>query len=185
MASGYSPPVDPAIGPGDVRPRHLERPPGDRLREPAPPVRARPDLVRGLALGAAMGILVALGAGLLRSVLDVTLGLLAVAAAGGWAVGAAVRRGAWAGMAHRASTAPEVLGLLLGACTWVVAMLMAWLVAMAILPGSARSLIDRLASTPFLDWLGPQLGVADLVCLLLASLLGWAGARSAATTTHG
>jgi len=101
--------------------------------------------------------------------------------AGGWAVGAAVRRGAWAGLPHRASAAPEVLGLLLGAATWIAGLALAWLVAMAILPASERSLIERLAGTPFLDWLGPQLGLADVLGLVLAALLGWFGARSAAT----
>lgn len=110
-----------------------------------------------------------------------TVGLLVVAAAGGWAVGASVRRGAWAGMRHRPSAAPEVMGLLLGAATWVVALVMGWLVAMAILPASARSFGDRLAGTPFLDWLAPQLGLVDLLCLALAAVLGWMGARSGAT----
>jgi len=128
-----------------------------------------------------MGSLVAIGAALLRSVLDVTSGLIALAVAGGWAVGATVRRGAWGGRPHRASGAPEVMGLLLGAGTWIAALLLSWVVAMAILPGSERGLLDRLAGTPFLDWLGPQLGLADLVCLALAALCGWIGARSAAT----
>jgi TRAP-type C4-dicarboxylate transport system permease small subunit len=85
-------------------------------------------------------------------------------------------------MMHRPSAMPEVTGLLLAAATWVAALLMAWLVAMAILPGSERSFAERLDATPFLDWVGPQLGLVDLLCLALASLLGWVGARSAAST---
>ena len=173
--------MDPATGPGDVRPRHLERPPGERYPTLAPAIRERPDLVRALILGVLAGVLVAAAAALLRSIVDLTAGLLALAVAGGWAVGAAVRRGAWAGLPHRASAAPEVLGLLLGAATWIAGLALAWLVAMAILPASERSLIERLAGTPFLDWLGPQLGLADVLGLVLAALLGWFGARSAAT----
>ncbi len=45
--------------------------------------------------------------------------------------------------------------------------------AMAILPASSRSLPDRLAATPFLDWLGPQLGLADVLSLLLFAGFGW------------
>jgi len=56
-------------------------------------------------------------------------------------------------------------------------------VAMAILPGSERSLLERLSATPFIDWLSPQLGLADLMGLVLAALLGWFGARSAASVT--
>ncbi|MFN8519249.1 MAG: hypothetical protein U0667_07655 [Chloroflexota bacterium] len=175
--------MDPAIGPGDVRPRHLERPPGERYRAPSVPVREHPDLARGLLLGVVVALVVALVAGLLRSILDVTLGLVVVAGAGGWLVGAAVRRGAWSGLAHRPSPTPEVLGLSLGAAAWVAALVSSWLVAMAILPGSARSFPDRLAATPFLDWLGPQVGLLDLLCLVLAAVLGWMGARSAATAS--
>lgn len=149
----------------------------------APVIREHPDVERGLLLGLTMGIVVALVGALLRSILDITAGLIALAILGGWAVGAAVRRGAWAGLPHRPSASPGLLGLLLGALTWVGALVLAWVVAMAILPGSERSLLERLAATPFPDWLGPQVGLADLLCLALAALLGWVGARSSATTT--
>jgi hypothetical protein len=134
-----------------------------------------------MALG--VGLVVAVVAALLRSILDVTVGLLALAMVGGWVVGAAVRRGAWGGEPHRASSAPELLGLALGALTWVVALVLAWVVALAILPGSERSLPERLSATPLLDWLTPQVPLVDLACLLLAAVLGWAGARSRATTS--
>jgi hypothetical protein len=139
--------------------------------------------VRALALGVAVGLIVAIAAALLRSVLDLTAGLVAVAVAGGWLVGAAVRRGAWAGLPHRGSGAPEWMGLALGVITWVAALVLAWVVAMAILPGSERTLVERLTGTPFLDWLAPQLGFADMLGLVLAGSFGWIGARSAATTT--
>jgi hypothetical protein len=137
--------------------------------------------VRALALGVAVGLLVALAAALLRSVLDLTAGLVAVAIAGGWLVGAAVRRGAWAGLPHGPSAAPEGVGMTLGLLTWVSSLVLAWVVAMAILPGSERSLVEHLTGTPFLDWLAPQLGLADVLGLALAGLFGWIGARSAAT----
>jgi hypothetical protein len=73
------------------------------------------------------------------------------------------------------------MGLLLGALTWVAALVLAWVVAMAILPGSERSIVERLAGTPFLDWLSPQLGLAEPLGLVLAAFLGWVGARSPAT----
>lgn len=175
--------MDPAAGPGDIRPRELERPPGERYRTAGPVIRDRPDVGRALLLGAGAGLIVAMAAALLRSVLDVTTGLLALAVGGGWAVGAAVRRGAWAGRPHGASAAPEVMAVCVGAATWVVALIVAWLVAMAILPGSERPLLSRLMSTPFVEWLGPQLGLADLVCLAVTPVFAWLGARSAATAT--
>jgi hypothetical protein len=141
-------------------------------------------MVRAVAFGMGTGLLVALVAALLRSILDITTGLIALAIGGGWVVGASVRRGAWAGLAHRPSSAPELVGLCLGAATWVAALVLAWVVAMAILPGSERSLVDRLAVTPFLDWLSPQVGLADPLGLVLSALLGWFGARSAATPSR-
>ena len=172
--------MDPSAGPGDVRPRHLERPPGERYDTAPPRIRDRPDLARGLLLGAGAGAGVAVAAALLRSILDVTTGLLAVAVAGGWLVGVAVRHGAWGGDPHRASAAPEVMGAALGAGAWIVGLVLAWVVALAILPGSERSLPDRLSAMPFLDWLGPQVGLADLLSLILAAASGWLGARSVA-----
>ncbi len=74
-----------------------------------------------------------------------------------------------------------VIGGALGAVCWLAGLVGAWLVAMAILPGSSRSFPDRLAATPFLDWLGPQLGLADFLALLLLLVFGAIGARSAAT----
>ncbi len=175
--------MDPAPRPGDAPPRHLERPPGERYLRASPAIRERPDLGRALAMGLAVGLIVAISAALLRSILDVTAGLLALAVVGGWAVGAAVRRGAWSGTPHRASAAPGLLGMLLGAVSWVLGLVLAWLVAMAVLAGSERTLLERLTGTPFLDWLAPQLGFADLVSLVLAAALGWWGARSPATAT--
>jgi hypothetical protein len=170
--------VDPSPGPGDVRPRHLERPPSERYDTAPRRIRERPDLTRALLLGLGAGAIVAIVAALLRSILDVTTGLLAVAVGGGWLVGAAVRSGAWGGEPHRASVTPELLGAALGALMWVVGLVLAWIVALAILPGSERSLLERLAATPFLDWLGPQVGLADLLSLGLAAALGWLAARS-------
>lgn len=173
--------MDPVSRPGDVPPRHLERPPGDRYRDAPTLVRERPDLVRALALGLAVGCVVAASVALVRSVLDVTAGLLAIAVVGGWAVGAAVRRGAWDGTPHRGSAASELLGLALGSISWVAGLVLAWVVAMALLPGSERTLPERLTGTPFLDWLAPQAGLLDLVSLVLAAVLGWWGARSPGT----
>ena len=59
-------------------------------------------------------------------------------------------------------------------------MLGAWLVALAILPGSTRPYLDRLSGSPFIDWLTPQLGFADALGLVLLVLFGWYAARSPA-----
>src|SRR5262245_56451432 len=106
---------------------------------------------RAIAAALAVGLVAALTWALLRSVLDISVGSLVVAALGGWGIGACLRR---------AATSPVVAALLaLG--TWVVSLLLAWFVAMAILPGSSRALADRLAETPFLEWVTPQLGAVE------------------------
>ncbi len=138
-------------------------------------------MARAVALGLSVVLVVALLCALLRGILDLSGGIIAVAVGGGWTIGVAVRQGAWASQPHRASSAPVLLGALLGGACWLAGLVGAWLVAMAILPGSSRSFPDRLAGTPFLDWMGPQLGVADLLSLLLFVALGWFGARSAVT----
>lgn len=175
------PDEQPRPQPGDARPPALAQAPGERYRPrssvPAP--LERPGLVRGIGLGLLAGLAVAAVSALLRSILDYGVGLLVVAGAGGWLVGAAIRFGAWSGRPHRASRTPELLAALLGLFTWVAGLLGAWLVAMAILPGSSRTFLDRVADTPFLDWVAPQLGVLNVVELLLLVGLAWYGARSA------
>jgi hypothetical protein len=168
--------------PGDVRPPTLARPPGDRYRTPSPVlILERPRIARGVGLGLVAMLAVAVVCALLRAILDLSGGIIAVAVAGGWAIGAAVRQGAWGGQPHRPSTAPVIAGAALGALGWLAGLVGAWLVAMAILPGSSRTFTERLAATPFPDWLGPQVGLADLLSLLLFIVFGAIGARSAAT----
>jgi hypothetical protein len=50
-----------------------------------------------------------------------------------------------------------------------------WVTAMALLQESTRTFVERLQSTPFLDWLGPQFGwleIAGLVLYVGAALFG-------------
>ena len=136
---------------------------------------------RAIGLGMAAVLSVATASALLRGILDLSAGIIAIAVAGGWVIGAAVRQGAWGGQQHRASSAPVAVGASLGAACWLAGLVGAWLVAMAILPGSSRTFPDRLAATPFLDWLSPQIGLADVLSLLLFAVFGAVGARSAAT----
>jgi hypothetical protein len=141
----------------------------------------RPRLIRGVGLGLLAALAVAAVGAALRGILDLSAGIIAVAVAGGWFIGAATRHGAWDGQPHRPSAAPTVAGAALGAVCWAAGLVGAWLVAMAILPGSSRTFTERLAATPFLDWLSPQVGIADVLSLLLLVVFGATGTRSAAT----
>jgi hypothetical protein len=167
--------------PGDTRPRTLAAPPGDRYQpvEIVPPeVVEHPDRLRSIALGLASVVPFAIGYGLLRSVLDLSVGTLALSALGGWLIGYAVQWGAWSGRPHRPSgwTAPVAVGIAFLA--WVAGLVASWLVALWVLPGSTRTFEERLMDQPLLDWLGPQLGVLELVQLVLLAGVAWVAARS-------
>lgn len=84
--------ADPANPPGE---RRLAHPPSDRYRAtaPGPAGEPRPPMERGraLALGGAIGLAGAVLVTVLGGVLTVTAGLIVIAAATGWAVGAVLR----------------------------------------------------------------------------------------------
>lgn len=114
-----------------------------------------------------LALLTALAWALLRGILELTTGLLAVAAFGGWAIGTSVR------------TAPHArpIALIAAGGSWLAGLVLTWLVAMAILPGSSRTFLERVEHTPFLDWLAPQLGVLDLAGLVLLTGVATYAAR--------
>jgi hypothetical protein len=138
--------------PGERRPASAPMPPRRTAGRPAAWSTAR-----AVAVAVAAALMAAMAWAVLRSVFDVTIGSLVVATLGGWGIGASLRR----------AGASSLLAVLLGAGAWVVGLLLAWLVAMVVLPGSTRPLVDRLAGTPFLDWLAPQLGVVEVAALVL------------------
>jgi len=174
----------PARQTGEALPaqRRLTRPPGDRYATTSrpEPVVERPDLVRALVLGTVAGLGTAAVSAVFHAVLSITAGLVAISVLGGWLIGLGVRTGAWSGRAHRPSGAPLALAAALALATWLVGLVLAWLLSMAILPGSGKPFLDRLAATPFLDWLGPQLGPLDLLRLVLLVSVAWVSAHTTA-----
>ncbi len=95
-------------------------------------------------------------------------GLLGVAIVGGWAIGALL----W--QVH----ASPLLAAAIAALAWLLGLLLSWLLAMAILPGSSRTFPERIEATPFLDWLAPQFGWVEIAGLLLYLVAALYGARS-------
>ncbi len=58
---------------------------------------------------------------------------------------------------------------------WGLGLVLTWVTAMALLPESTRTLVERLQNTPFLEWLSPQFGwleIAGLVLYVVAALFG-------------
>jgi hypothetical protein len=172
-----------AAAPGEALPasRRLERPPSDRYAAAAgPPVAERPRLGRSGLLAASAAAGVALVSALSHAILSITSGLLAAAVLGGWLIGLAARVGAWGTGSHVPDGRPRLLATVAALGAWLGGLLVAWLVSMAILPGSTRPFPERLAGTPFLDWVGPQLGPLEVVGLglivVIAGLTAGGGA---------
>lgn len=131
-------------------------------RTPASPGRAAVLLA---ALATAAGV--ALAWGLLRGVLDLGVGLLGLAALGGWAIGAILRQ----------ATLPAWLAGTLAAGAWAAGLVLTWLVSMAILQGSSRTFPERLEAVPFLDWMSPQFGLLEMAGLVVYVVAALYGAR--------
>lgn len=137
----------------------------------------QPDHVRSLALGIGAGLATVAAMSLARSVLDLSTGLLAVAAFGGWAIGLGVAQGAWRGRAHPPGRRGVLVAAVLATATWLGWLVGSWLVALAIRQGSALDLWERLTQTPLLEWLVPQLGILELAALVLLVASAAYGAR--------
>jgi hypothetical protein len=108
-------------------------------------------------VAAAAGIASALAWSVLRAVLELGPGSLVVAALGGWGIGTSLRQ---------AGGSP-ILAAIIGGLVWLAGLLLTWLLAMAILPGSTRTFPERVTATPFLEWLAPQLGLLEAAALVV------------------
>lgn len=117
-----------------------------------------------MAIGA--GVLGALAWALLKGILEFP-GVLAVAVVAGWGIGTLL----WQGRLGPLAAA------LIAAAAWGLGLVLTWLVSMAILPGSSRTLLERLEATPFLEWQAPQFGGIETVGLLLYVVAALYGAR--------
>ncbi len=115
----------------------------------------------------AVALLVAVAWALLRGILELGPSLLAVAALGGWAIGALIRQ----------ASGPMLLAVGISAVAWLLGLVGTWLVSMAVLQGSTRSFPERLAATPFIDWMRPQLGLLEPAGLLLLVAAAAYGSR--------
>ncbi|MGZ6269752.1 MAG: hypothetical protein ACXWMU_04190 [Candidatus Limnocylindrales bacterium] len=165
--------------PGEVRPasaRLLDRPPSDRFGPPPrPPEVVATKAGRAVAGGLAGGLVAALLWLVIGGTLDLDAGLVVVAIVGGWLVGGGTALGAWgrADAAHVTGHIPW-LAAALALFTWLAATFLLYLYAEVMLPASSLTLADRLASTPFTDWLAPQfLPLGPLEIVVLAGVSWW------------
>ena len=148
--------------PGEQRPAQGTRPAPTRASSSRLP-RSTAAIV---ALALLAGVAGALAWALLKGILEFP-GVLAVAVVAGWGIGALL----WRIRAH------PLLAALVAFAAWLLGLVLTWLVSMAILPGSTRSLLERIEATSFLEWQAPQFGVIELLGLLLYVLAALYGAR--------
>jgi hypothetical protein len=133
--------------------------------------------VRGFAYGSVVGTVFALLWVVPATILDISAGLVLLAAVLGWLVGAAVRLGAWHGVAPERSAALGLAAATLAGAAWLLGTLLDYVVSLALLPASAVDLGQRMVNEPFIAWLEPQLVPLKLVEVVLAALAGWRSAR--------
>lgn len=152
--------------PGDQRPSN-SAPSPPPVRRPAGPARFRPRSLPVALLEAGLAaLLAALAWAFLAGVLEFP-GALATAVLGGWIIGEVL----WSVRAHPA------LAALVATAAWALGLVLTWIAAMALLPASSRTFLERLEQTPFLDWLSPQFGWLELVGLVLYVAAALYGAR--------
>jgi hypothetical protein len=171
--------------PGDLPPRTLAHPPGDRYAParsatPAAGAIERPKLRRGAFFGllAALGIAVLFA--VLVGILDLGVGLLALAAAGGWIIGFATRTGAWPAGIPLPAARVRSLAIVLALVAWVAGYFGAYLVSLLLRPDSSLTFAQRLAQSSFPDWLAPQFSALQVIEILLISGFAWFSSRPGA-----
>jgi hypothetical protein len=110
------------------------------------------------------------------AVLDIGGGLLIVAAVAGWLTGTAVALGAEPGSVRRGRGTVR-LAVVVSLAIWPAATFVAYLLSLAILQGSTLPFLERVGSTPFLDFVAPQFMPGGPFELGALALFGWLGAR--------
>ena len=160
--------MEPELDPKPQAPgeRRLARPPSDRYRvaEPAPKEPERPtSFGRGVGYGLAAAIGGALAIVLLGGVLAVSAGLLIIAGATGWAVGAGMRTG---GGATFSATRRWQLAVIVALASVMLGQLGLWLYAQS--EGGVLGLPD---------YLGETFGLLVPLQLLVAGVVARVGAR--------
>ena len=136
-------------------------------RRPSGPERLRP---RSRPVALVQAGLVAVVAALIwaffKGVLEFP-GALGVALVGGWLIGEVL----WSVRAN------PLLAAAVAGLAWVLGLVLTWLTALALLPESSRSFLERVQGTPFLEWLSPQFGWLELAGLVLYVVAALFGAR--------
>lgn len=161
-------------GPPRTRERPLSEHPGDQGRDRDEV--ARPRLLRGLAYGVGMAIAFAGAWVVLKSILDLSVGLVFLSAIAAWLTGTAVALGAEPG-SFRRQRSTMLLAMAVCVGIWFFGSYAAYLVSLAILPESTLDLFGRMTNAPFVDVLAADFIPGGPIELATLAVFGWLGAR--------
>lgn len=117
-----------------------------------------------------MALLTAAGWAILRGIFELGPGSLVLAFLGGWGIGVWLRR----------AKGSALLAGMVGLGAWLLGLVFTWLLALAVLPGSSRTYLERIEGTPFPDWLAPQFGPLEIAGLVL-----WVGTAAYSARSPG
>lgn len=132
--------------------------------------------MRGLWYGIGMAVVFVVAWAVLKAILDLSVGLVVLAAAAGWLTGTAVALGAEPGTFRRQrSTVLLAVAVCVG--IWFVGSFAAYVTSLAILPESTLDLLARMANAPFLDVIGAGFIPGGPLELAALAIFGWLGAR--------
>jgi hypothetical protein len=160
----------------DVRPTRAAVPrPDDEDQPPATLDRRR--ALAAFDLGALAAIGLAVVYGVLWTVFQLELGLIAVAVMGGWVIGGAVSRGAWQGENHLPDLRLRLLAALLGASAWLGAAAFGYIAGQIFLPQSAQPLLDRLSFAGFAEYIAGVYNLVHGIALATLAFFSWRSAR--------
>lgn len=171
---------DAATEPRPGETRLLERAPSDRFRSNSRLARGRGSdevarsgsLRRALLYGAVAAIGTAVAWMIGRAAFNLELGLLVVAAVGGWAIGEATGYGG----ARTADRRIQLMAAVLGVLTWGLGTLLGEVAQRALIRESTRSLSARvLDDLP--GGIASQLSLVDGVAVVLLVTIAWRSAR--------
>jgi hypothetical protein len=160
----------------DVQARRPAVAPPDSEDQPPPKLDPRRALA-AFDLGALAAIALAVVYGVLWTVFELELGLVAVAVMGGWLVGGAVSRGAWRGEQHLPDRRLRLLAAVLGASAWLGAAAFGYVAGQVFLPQSTQPLLDRLSFAGFAEYIAGVYNLVHGIALATLAFFSWRSAR--------
>lgn len=104
----------------------------------------------------------------LSAVLDLHIGLLVVAAFGGWLIGSALRP-----VGQRRSR----LALAIAAGAWVIGSVLDFVLSQVLLPNSTTPLGDRLAIGRYIDFTAATFDLVQALAIVILLVTAWRSAR--------